>query len=136
MPVVRDYVRRLLESRWYGRAGWLRLFTPLSALYGAIAEHRRKTALTQIQRSESSTNKTHPPVVVIGNIVAGGTGKTPVVMHVVERLRKQGVQAGVVARGYGASSATWPRVVTPRSDPARCGDEAVSYTHLTLPTKA
>jgi len=132
--MVRDYVRRLLEARWYGQAGWLRILTPLSALYNSIAQSRRRAAMTQSAQDESSTPTPHTPVVVIGNIVAGGTGKTPVVMHVVERLCKQGVKAGVVARGYGANSAIWPRVVTPLSNPGQCGDEAVELaTHLGCP---
>ena len=64
------------------------------------------------------------PVLVVGNLVVGGAGKTPAVMAVVQALRARGLNPGVLSRGYGGS-ATAPRLVTAADDPAVCGDEAV-----------
>lgn len=134
MTSVSDYVRREVEARWYGRAGWLWVLAPLSWLYRRVAERRRNSSLSRLARDDPAEGVAESPVVVVGNIVVGGTGKTPVVMDVVRRLRELDAKPGVVARGYGANSATWPRVVTPQSDPRQCGDEAVELaTQLRCP---
>jgi tetraacyldisaccharide 4'-kinase len=62
------------------------------------------------------------PVVVIGNLYTGGTGKTPLVIELVTRLKQRGWHPGVVSRGYGGA-AHKPRMVTPGSDASECGDE-------------
>jgi tetraacyldisaccharide 4'-kinase len=62
------------------------------------------------------------PVIVIGNITAGGTGKTPLVSMAFELSRVHGMRPGIVSRGYGAA-AREPRGVTPDSEPDRVGDE-------------
>jgi len=62
------------------------------------------------------------PVVVIGNLRVGGTGKTPLVIEIVRSLRARGFSPGVVSRGYGGSSRQ-PRLVDAGSDPQECGDE-------------
>ncbi len=126
MVGVRNYLREHIEARWYGQAGVLQLLAPLSWLYAAIAASRKQRALASLSANEvAGQPDLSVPVVVVGNIVAGGTGKTPVVIDVVQRLRRLGASPGVVARGYGGRSATWPRVVTALSDPQCCGDEAV-----------
>jgi tetraacyldisaccharide 4'-kinase len=65
------------------------------------------------------------PVVVVGNITVGGTGKTPLVIHLAQRLAAVGERPGILCRGYGGASAHWPRQVTPESDPREVGDEPV-----------
>ena len=62
------------------------------------------------------------PVIVVGNITVGGTGKTPFVVWLVRWLRARGLRAGIVSRGYGGSSKT-PMRVLPNSDPGVVGDE-------------
>ena len=62
------------------------------------------------------------PVVVIGNLYTGGTGKTPLVIELVTRLKQRGWHPGVVSRGYGGA-AQRPRLVTAGSDASQCGDE-------------
>jgi tetraacyldisaccharide 4'-kinase len=64
------------------------------------------------------------PVVVVGNITVGGTGKTPLVLWLADYLAQQGLTPGIVSRGYGASS-SHPTAVTAPSDPAQVGDEPV-----------
>jgi tetraacyldisaccharide 4'-kinase len=71
------------------------------------------------------------PVIVVGNITAGGSGKTPLVVAIVERLRAAGRTPGVATRGYGRDDPGTPRWVDARSDPALCGDEPVLVARRT-----
>jgi tetraacyldisaccharide 4'-kinase len=65
------------------------------------------------------------PVVVVGNITVGGTGKTPVVIALVETLQARGIAVGVVSRGYGARPVAGSHLVTEHSTARDCGDEAL-----------
>jgi tetraacyldisaccharide 4'-kinase len=65
------------------------------------------------------------PVVVVGNVSVGGTGKTPLVLWVVELLKAHGLAPGIVSRGYGGRAINWPQILGPDSDAHRVGDEAV-----------
>ena len=71
------------------------------------------------------------PVVVVGNISVGGTGKTPVVIWLARELKKRGYRIGIVTRGYGGRSRDWPRTVAPDGDPAELGDESVLLARRT-----
>lgn len=136
MPGVRDYLRRQVESRWYTKPGVMVALAPLAWFYGLIAKRRKQAALKALvaRREFAGESKTSPPIIVVGNIVAGGTGKTPIVMFVVEQLKALGARPGVVARGYGAQGGTWPKSVAGFSDPKHCGDEAVEMaTYLGCP---
>lgn len=102
-----------LERLWYGRtASWA--LTPLAALYTAIAARRRAGA-TPIAVGV--------PVIIVGNISIGGTGKTPVVEWLVAQLRALGLRPGVVSRGYGGRLGKTPVLVTPQHAAAEVGDE-------------
>ncbi len=74
------------------------------------------------QRRHLSNN--HPPVVVVGNIAVGGTGKTPVVVALAEWFLAQGLTPGIISRGYGGSAPAYPLVVEHETPVAHCGDEA------------
>jgi tetraacyldisaccharide 4'-kinase len=65
------------------------------------------------------------PVIVVGNLNVGGSGKTPCTLWLSLTLREAGYQPGIITRGYGGNSRHWPRRVTPDSDPREVGDEAV-----------
>jgi tetraacyldisaccharide 4'-kinase len=75
----------------------------------------------------------HPgvPVVVVGNLIAGGSGKTPTTIAIVERLRAEGWAPGVASRGYGRRDAATPRWVDAATDPADGGDEPVLIARRT-----
>ncbi|WP_407672408.1 tetraacyldisaccharide 4'-kinase [Noviherbaspirillum pedocola] len=109
-----------LERIWQtrGPAAWLLL--PLSKLFGALVRLRRLLYRAGWLKSE----RLPVPVVVVGNIFVGGTGKTPLTIWLVQRLREAGRSPAVVSRGYGANTAT-PRLVTAASTPAEVGDEPV-----------
>jgi tetraacyldisaccharide 4'-kinase len=118
-----------LQQMWYrGRAPWLRiLLLPLSALFWLIATLRRTAYRIGILRSRT----VGVPVVVIGNITVGGTGKTPFVVWLAEVLKARGIQVGIVLRGYGGRSAQWPRDVHLDTPVSEVGDEAVLHASRT-----
>lgn len=105
---------------WYQGRGWLALLRPLSTLYQQVAERRRQRFLAE------PTASWQPPVplIVVGNITLGGTGKTPMVIWLVEHLRARGWRVGVISRGYGAQPPTLPWRIRPELDgPGQVGDE-------------
>jgi tetraacyldisaccharide 4'-kinase len=71
------------------------------------------------------------PVIVVGNITVGGTGKTPLIIWLTELLKSEGYQPGVISRGYGGQAESWPQVVTVDSDPKQIGDEALMIAKRT-----
>lgn len=109
------------DRLWYRPhpARWL--LWPLSQLFAAVAGLRRLGYRRGWLRSE----RLPVPVMVVGNITAGGTGKTPLVIWLVEQLRARGWRPGIVSRGYGGRSKHWPREVGADSNPAEVGDEPV-----------
>lgn len=89
-----------LQQAWLRRGMLACLLWPLSRLYGLLAELRRLAFRAGYFRSE----RLPVPVLVVGNVVAGGAGKTPAVIALVQHLQARGLQVGVVSRGYGRSS--------------------------------
>ncbi|MBN0987151.1 tetraacyldisaccharide 4'-kinase [Amphritea pacifica] len=120
-----------LEQAWYSSSRWLCLLRPLELLFRGIAARRR-----QRYRDGSKPSWTAPvPVIVVGNISVGGTGKSPLVIWLVEYLRQQGYKPGVISRGYRATPPTNPYFVTSDSTAAEAGDEPlmiVRRTHVPL----
>lgn len=117
-----------LQRAWYQGAWWLWLVAPLAWLYRLAIFLRRQFYTSGLLRQKHFS----VPVVVIGNITVGGTGKTPVVIALVQALEERGIRAGVVARGYGGSATGMsPRVVTARSDAHEVGDEPVLIVQRT-----
>jgi tetraacyldisaccharide 4'-kinase len=96
---------------------WL---TPLAAIYAALSRVRRVAYAKRVMRS----TRLSCPVIVVGNLTAGGTGKTPLVCWLASQLTERGYRPGVVSRGYGGSSRR-PRLVRHSDKPEFVGDEAV-----------
>lgn len=108
-----------LERAWYDRAPGDWLLRPLSWIYAALSAIRRT-----LYRSGLLPRYRAPvPVWVVGNLSVGGTGKTPMVLWLLEELHARGRRPGVVSRGYGGDVGPEPRSVEPDSDPAQVGDE-------------
>lgn len=110
-----------LQKAWYDGAAWPRLLTPFSYLFGWLAA-RRRTAFRQGRRA---AYRAPLPVVVVGNITVGGTGKTPLVIELITLLQGAGYRPGVVSRGYGSRAPSYPFVVGPETAPSQSGDEAL-----------
>ncbi|MBT8080820.1 MAG: tetraacyldisaccharide 4'-kinase [Gammaproteobacteria bacterium] len=110
-----------LHRVWYdgGRFGWILL--PLSALYWFVIIIRKYLYDRGVLRVRRAT----VPVVIVGNITAGGTGKTPTVLWLVEELKRRGFSPGIVSRGYGGSQSGTSMRVEPDSDAVVVGDEPV-----------
>lgn len=106
-----------LINAWYSRAGWLTVLRPLSLLFNRLASRRRK-------KQETAQQQPEVPVIVVGNIAVGGTGKTPLVLALSRALHDRGITAGVLSRGYGGRAPQYPFVVTADSDVLHSGDEA------------
>jgi|APFre7841882724_1041349.scaffolds.fasta_scaffold00455_7 tetraacyldisaccharide 4'-kinase len=112
-----------LQRLWYGPR-WLSLpLWPVGWLYRAVVAVRRALYQWRLLPVE----RARVPVVVVGNLTVGGTGKTPVAAWLARQLGLRGHKVGVVLRGYGGRVVGGPRVVTPASDPADVGDEAVLH---------
>lgn len=97
------------------------LLWPLSILFGSVVCVRRRLYQIGFFKSQS----VGAPVIIVGNISVGGTGKTPLVARLVELLREAGYKPGIISRGYGGQSKEWPRHVTMDSHPGEVGDEPV-----------
>lgn len=110
-----------LQSVWYGRSAWAWLLWPLSLIFALLSGIRRIAFRIGIARSI----RVSQPVIVVGNITVGGTGKTPLVIWLAQQLTRRGYRPAVITRGYGGASRSWPVEVTAESDPAQVGDEAV-----------
>ncbi|MDD3934776.1 tetraacyldisaccharide 4'-kinase [Rhodoferax sp.] len=109
---------RKLTRAWLQR-GWLAwLLWPLSVLYGLLVRLRK----TLYSLGWLASERLPVPVLVVGNVVAGGAGKTPVVMAIVRHLQSRGIQVGVISRGYGRRSQECLEVL-PDSPVADVGDE-------------
>lgn len=104
---------------WYQKSPWAYLLLPLSLLYGLLSILRRYG----YQRGWLKSFKAAVPVIVVGNISAGGTGKTPLVIALTKALQQAGYQPGVVSRGYGSQAPHYPFMVSADSDAVAAGDE-------------
>ncbi|NHB91579.1 tetraacyldisaccharide 4'-kinase [Photorhabdus cinerea] len=111
----------MIERIWSGRSWLYLLLLPFSALYGLISGLRRLSYKIGLSKSW----KAPVPVVVVGNLTAGGNGKTPVVIWLVEQLQKKGHRVGVVSRGYGGKAENYPLLVTENITTIQAGDEPV-----------
>ncbi len=108
-------------AHWQTRGALAWALWPLSLLFRGLA------ALRRVAYRSGWKRRRHPgvPVLVVGNISVGGSGKTPLLLAIAALLGDAGYCVGVISRGYGGRSAHWPRRVGPDSDPLEVGDEPV-----------
>lgn len=111
-------VERLLTQAWTSQGFLACLLWPLSRLYAAVGSIRRYLYRVGILKVE----RVHAMVIVVGNVITGGAGKTPVVIALVKHLQARGFKVGVVSRGYGRTS-TACREVHASSPISEVGDE-------------
>ena len=117
-----------INGVWYGPSKpplWLRTLVPF---YKALQGRR-------IAMAHRVSEQPNIPVIVVGNLVVGGSGKTPVVARIVAACHEAGYQAAVISRGYGAKAPRLDKnavvLATPTSDPALVGDEPVLLARIT-----
>lgn len=105
-----------IQRSWFQQSRWLCVLRPLSFLFGVLSKKRR------IRLSKQSSGP-DCPIVVVGNIAVGGSGKTPFLMALIEIATEQGLRVGVVSRGYGGVAKDYPIVVDQDSLASQVGDE-------------
>lgn len=111
----------MIERIWSGSSLVYLLLLPLSWLYGLVSGLIRLSYRCGLRKSWRAP----VPVVIVGNLTAGGNGKTPMVIWLVEQLQQRGYRIGVVSRGYGGKSAVYPLVLDAQTTTRQAGDEPV-----------
>lgn len=113
---------------WYRRRLVLPLIPmlPLSLVFTCMAWLRRLLFFIRLKK----THNFPVPVIIVGNVTVGGTGKTPLVLALVEALQEQGFRPGIVSRGYGGQG-PFPQAVQPDSKASDVGDEPLMLAQLT-----
>jgi tetraacyldisaccharide 4'-kinase len=109
---------RLLDA-WYRGHPALTLLRPLEALYRRVVLRKRERFVA----GEGTIYRPAVPLIVVGNITVGGTGKTPLILWLIEHCQRQGLRVGVVSRGYGAKPAQLPWRVRAEQSAQEAGDE-------------
>lgn len=112
---------RRLDYYWYHKHPLVMLLVPLSWLFCMVGILRRKAYQAHLLK----VTRLPVPVIIVGNISVGGTGKTPLVVWLVDFLKQAGYKPAIISRGYGGAAQKWPQRVLPDSDAASVGDEAV-----------
>ena len=117
-----------LIDAWYKKSFWLYILAPLTFLFSSLVKARRNSYINNPKKVWNSPK----PIVVVGNISMGGTGKTPLVKFIASELVKRGFKPGLVSRGYGGKySGTLE--VTPETTYKQTGDEAQILAKLNIP---
>ena len=107
------------------------LLWPLSLLYRTLIFLRRKLYQFHVLK----VNRFSVPVIVVGNITVGGSGKTPLVIEIAKFLQQKGWRPGIISRGYGGKANHYPCRVHAKSNPREVGDEPLLMVrHTDCPT--
>jgi tetraacyldisaccharide 4'-kinase len=117
---------RLLDA-WYSGHPALTLLRPLEALYRRVVNGKR----ARFVAGEGDIYTAPVPVIVVGNITVGGTGKTPLILWMIEHCRQRGLRVGVVSRGYGARPPGFPWRVRAENSAVEAGDEPLLIVRRT-----
>ncbi|NOQ13220.1 MAG: tetraacyldisaccharide 4'-kinase [Methyloprofundus sp.] len=116
---MKKLMAKFLNEVWYKDhfvGTWL---MPLSFIFTDVVKFRR----WMYKKGFKPVEKLPVPVIIVGNITLGGTGKTPLVIYIAQQLKAAGFNPGVISRGYGGQSETWPLKVTADSEALQVGDE-------------
>ena len=113
---------------WYKKSLWLYLLYPFALIFSYLTTRRRKRYLN----NKIESYKSEVPIIVVGNLTIGGTGKTPLVKYIVTELKNRGYRPGIVSRGYGGKFKETLKVST--DTPVKeTGDEAQILAKLDVP---
>jgi tetraacyldisaccharide 4'-kinase len=121
-----SFSERLLHA-WYNGHPALALLRPLESLYRRVVEGKRARFLA----GQGDIYRAPVPVVVVGNITVGGTGKTPLILWMIEHCQRRGLRVGVVSRGYGARPPSLPWRVMAEQSAEQAGDEPLLIVQRT-----
>ena len=113
---------------WYKKSLWLYLLYPFSLLFSYLTTRRRRKYIKNIIESY----KPNVPIIIVGNLTIGGTGKTPLVKHIATELINRGYKPGIVSRGYGGKFKETLEV-TEDTPVKETGDEAQILAKLNIP---
>jgi tetraacyldisaccharide 4'-kinase len=113
------------QAAWYGERRWSYWLLPLTGVFVLLSALRRYVLLNWKQKTLAT------PVIVVGNISVGGTGKTPLLIALVQWLQAQGYTPGVVSRGYGGAAGNSPYLLSVQSTAAQAGDEPITIYQQT-----
>ena len=113
---------------WYKKSLWLYLLYPFSLIFSYLTSRRRKRYLS----NKIASYKSEIPIIVVGNLTIGGTGKTPLVKYIVTELKNKGYKPGIVSRGYGGKFKETLKVSTDTAV-KETGDEAQILAKLDVP---
>ena len=117
-----------LIDAWYKKSWWLYLLTPLTFLFSIIVKSRKNSYL----KNQKKIWRSPVPIIVVGNISMGGTGKTPLVKYIAAELAKRDFKPGLISRGYGGKySGTLE--VSAETTYKKTGDEAQILGKLKMP---
>src|SRR3989304_10383876 len=116
-----------IEDLWYGKHPLSLLLAPAGWVYQFFVTLRRFGYTAGLLPVKSVA----APVIVVGNLTLGGTGKTPLVIWLANYLRQNNYRPGIVTRGYGGSARHWPQQGGAGSDPDMVGDEPVVLARRT-----
>jgi len=125
---VDDDSTSFVVDSWYKKSLWLYLLYPFSLIFSYLTSLRRKKFLT----NRITSFKSEVPIVVVGNLTIGGTGKTPLVKYIVTELKNKGYKPGIVSRGYGGKFKETLQV-TSETPVKHTGDEAQILAKLDVP---
>ncbi|MAU70424.1 MAG: lipid ABC transporter permease [Gammaproteobacteria bacterium] len=129
MPEYEDEeTSSFVVDSWYKKSLWLYLLYPFSLIFSYLTNRRRRKYL----KNNIKSYKSEVPIIVVGNLTIGGTGKTPLVKHIANELIKRGYKPGIVSRGYGGNFKETLKVNedTPVKE---TGDEAQILAKLNVP---
>jgi tetraacyldisaccharide 4'-kinase len=124
---LRAQFERWLQRQWQHRGVWAWTMAPLALLFGLILKLRA----VRFKYGQPSLRQIKIPILVVGNIYIGGTGKTPAVIALVKQLSALGWHPGVISRGYGTHIGDQTLVGQGEVDPKQFGDEPSLITHET-----
>jgi len=120
-------MKKWLSESWYKPHAIRWFLSPLSGLYRLVSFIRKQCYFLGFFKQ----HRLPVPVIIVGNINVGGTGKTPFVIFLIQCLQQHGFNPGVISRGYGGHSDNYPITVSNNSDPAIVGDEPVIIARQT-----
>lgn len=121
-------MKKWLINSWYQPQPIRWLLWPLSLLYHVVLQLRKGLFHLGLLKQHHLP----VPVIIVGNITIGGTGKTPFVIWLAKQLQQAGYRPGIISRGYGGKAEHYPQKVMPDSDPAIVGDEPIIISRHTL----